>query len=102
MSTTRTAVVGADSWTADTAEVGADDGVVQLVGTGPDRAAVTVMVDVDSTGDLWVVPQAGRARGGIRVAPGAGLVIGSKAPVYGYVKTGRAMVYLLSESGQGC
>ena len=98
----RTSAVGAASWSADTASVAVADGTVQLVSTDPQRAAVTVMNDVDSAGTLWVVPQPAQSRGGIRVAPGAGVVIASVAPVYGYVTGGSAVVYLLGESGVVC
>ncbi len=98
----RTSTVGAAQWSADTATVVPADGTVQLVNTDPQRAAVTIINDTDSTGDLWLVPTTQQSRGGIRVAPGAGVVIASVAPVYGYCKTGAVTVYLLGESGTAC
>lgn len=98
----RTSTVGAASWSADVADIDAADGTVLLVSTDPQRAAATVLNDSNSTGDLYVVPSPTQRRGGVRLAPGAGLVLGTVAPVYGYVLTGRATAYTVSESGVVC
>lgn len=99
---TRTGAVGAAQWAADTVGVVPADGTVMLANGDPQRAAVTVINDTDSTGDVWLVPNSGQARGGARLIPGAGLVIASVAPVYGYIKTGGATVYLVNETGVAC
>lgn len=102
MAIARTSTIGAAQWSADTVTAVPADGTVLLVNSDPNRAAVTVSNDSTSTGDLWVVPNSGQPRGGFRVAPGAGVVIGSTAPVYGYCKNGSVTAYLLSESGVNC
>lgn len=98
----RTSTVGSAQWSADVAEVDATDGTVLLVSTDPQRAAATILNDADSTGDLYVVPTSTQRRGGVRIAPGAGLILSTVAPVYGYVLTGRATAYTVSESGVVC
>lgn len=95
--------IGSASWTADATDVLEAHGVVQLAGADPARAAVTILNDVNSTADVWVVPTQGAARGGVRLAAGAGLVLEVIAPVYGYVKgAGLASVYAVGESGTAC
>lgn len=98
----RTTATGAASWSADTSTLVPADGTVQLVSTDPNRSSVTVINDIDSTGDLYVVPSSTQGRGGVRVAPGAALVLATVAPVYGYVRTGQAVAYLVAESGVVC
>jgi hypothetical protein len=99
---TRTNAVGAASWTENTVELAAGDGTALLVNADPDRHAVTIMNGSASAGTLYVVPVVGQRSGGIPIVPGAGLVIASTAPVYGYASGGAVTVALMSERGTAC
>lgn len=98
----RTSTVGAASWSVDGAALAPADGTQLLVSVDPHRAAVTILNDPDSLGDLYIVPAVGQRSGGLRVKPGAGVVVGSVAAVYGYAKVDTVKWYALSESGVVC
>ena len=93
----------ASQWGADPVlvKLGADP--VQVASADANRRVVTVVNDASSVGDLWLVPNAGQRRGGVRLTPGAGFSFSHASSVHGYTVGGDATAYVVTESGAvGC
>lgn len=94
--------LAATGWGAQTAEVVFGLPPTQVAPAETARRRLTVVNDPDSVGDVWLVPNAGQKRGGVRVVPGAAVVFEHIAPVYAYTTVGNATVYTIAETGAAC
>lgn len=94
--------VAASQWSADTLTVEDADGVMRIVNAEPYRRKVTVYTDPDSVGVLYLVPNNGQRKGGMRLVPGAGFDFDCAAEIYGYSVGGAVLVNVVSQSGSAC
>lgn len=102
MPSTQVQQVAAAQWSADTVHVPLGGGAVQVAAADPNRASLTIINDIDSAGALWLVPNPGQTRGGVRLVPGAGYEFHHGSPVYGYAVTGDCDAYAVNETGAVC
>lgn len=90
------------SWSADSIVVALGDTVVQIASANPDRRTVSIINSPDSAGVLWLTPNTGSARGGIKLIPGAGWELPTAAAVYAYSTGGDCDVNVVDLSGTVC
>ena len=89
-------------WSADRYQLDSDANAQQVAAADPQRRSVTVINDPDSAGVMWVTPNAGTRRGGIRLVQGAGYEFATGAPVYAYATGGDVTCNVVCESGASC
>lgn len=98
----RTVDAPSAQWSADTYQIDSGKPSVQVSPADPERRTVTVYSDANSSGILYVTPNAGTNRGGIRLIPGAGYEFRTGAPIYVRADGGDAVVNVVAESGWSC
>lgn len=95
----KTSAAAPRNWGVNDFTVGTSS--VQIAGADVARRSVTIINDADSASDVYLLPDHGN-RGGLRLAPGAGWTQEAAAPIYAYCRTGSALVYIVSQSGEVC
>lgn len=95
-------IAAAQSWTADLIALSPADGAKQVASADPTRSTVTVFTDPNSAGVLYLTPNPGQTRGGIRIVPGAGYEFRHAGAVYGRAEGGPVEVNVVTEFGVVC
>lgn len=97
-----TVSAAAAQWGADSTDLTPADQVQQLAPADPERRTLTIVSDPDSVGTLYLTPNPGQRRGGMRLKPGAAFEFTHGQPVYGYATGGIVHVNIVTESGAVC
>lgn len=98
----QTVSVPSSSWNADTIVVTPGDQTVQVASANPERRSVTIINSPDSPGVLFLTPNTGAKRGGIKLIPGAGYELATAAAIYGYAVGGACDVNVIDLTGTVC